>query len=107
VAYASRLPYLLKRELRKINADGPGAPRPEDRERDEEGKTTTIRRVTFSSEATRPDLIIVAVHASAQPSPLPLPKSNASASLLANVLVNTYVHHLPLNRQENRPPIQA
>jgi transposase len=40
------------------------------------------------------------VTASAQPSPLP--KSNASASLLANVLVNTYVDHLPLNRQEMR-----
>ncbi|WP_144444427.1 IS66 family transposase, partial [Caballeronia arationis] len=38
--------------------------------------------------------------ASAQPSPLP--KSNASASLLANILVNTYVDHLPLNRQEMR-----
>ncbi|WP_459906074.1 IS66 family transposase [Caballeronia sp. HLA56] len=38
--------------------------------------------------------------ASAQPSPLP--KSNASASLLANILVSTYVDHLPLNRQEMR-----
>ncbi|WP_407945929.1 IS66 family transposase [Paraburkholderia domus] len=27
---------------------------------------------------------------------------NASASLLANILVNTYVDHLPLNRQEMR-----
>ena len=34
----------------------------------------------------------------AQPSPLP--KSNASAGLLAQVGVNTFVDHLPLNRQE-------
>jgi len=35
----------------------------------------------------------------AQPSPLP--KSNASASLLAQIGVNTFVDHLPLNRQES------
>ena len=34
----------------------------------------------------------------AQPSPLP--KSNASAGLLAHILVSTYADHLPLNRQE-------
>jgi hypothetical protein len=34
----------------------------------------------------------------AQPSPLP--KSNASAGLLAQIAVNTFVDHLPLNRQE-------
>lgn len=33
----------------------------------------------------------------AQPSPLP--KSNADASLLAQILVSTYVDHLPVNRQ--------
>jgi transposase len=36
--------------------------------------------------------------AAAQPSPLP--KSNASAGLLAQVLVSTFADHLPLNRQE-------
>jgi transposase len=36
--------------------------------------------------------------ACAQPSPLP--KSNASAGLLAQVAINTFVDHLPLNRQE-------
>ena len=35
----------------------------------------------------------------AQPSPLP--KSNASASLLAQIGINTFVDHLPLNRQES------
>lgn len=33
-------------------------------------------------------------------SPSPLPKSNAGASLLAQILVSTFVDHLPLNRQE-------
>uniref|UniRef100_G4MK70 Uncharacterized protein pseudogene n=1 Tax=Candidatus Paraburkholderia kirkii UZHbot1 TaxID=1055526 RepID=G4MK70_9BURK len=42
----------------------------------------------------------LSVTASAQPSPLP--RSNASAGLLANMLVNTYVAHLPLHRQEMR-----
>ncbi|KWU19236.1 MULTISPECIES: hypothetical protein [Burkholderiaceae] len=37
------------------------------------------------------------VTASAQPSPLP--KSNASAKLLSNIFINTYLDHLPLNRQ--------
>lgn len=35
----------------------------------------------------------------AQPSPLP--KSNASAGLLAQILVSTFADHLPLNRQES------
>jgi hypothetical protein len=48
------------RELRKGSVDaGLGAPRPEDRRRDD-SKRTTIRRVTFSSEATRGDVIVFA-----------------------------------------------
>ncbi|WP_051103774.1 IS66 family transposase [Paraburkholderia sp. WSM4179] len=50
--------------------------------------------------AARKDGESTIVTASAQPSPLP--KSDASASLLANILVNTYVDHLPLNWQEMR-----
>lgn len=38
------------------------------------------------------------VTATAQPSSLP--KSNASAGLLANIQVNTFVDHLPIHRQE-------
>jgi len=40
------------------------------------------------------------VTAAAQPSPLP--KSNASAWLLASIQVDTFLDHLPINRQETR-----
>ncbi|MBB5446118.1 MULTISPECIES: hypothetical protein [unclassified Paraburkholderia] len=62
-------------------------------------RLTVIEHIRFRY-AARKDGESTIVTASAQPSPLP--KSDASASLLANVLVNTYVDHLPLNRQEMR-----
>ena len=62
-------------------------------------RLTVIEHVRFKYAAKK-DGESTIVTASAQPSPLP--KSNASASLLANILVNTYVDHLPLNRQEMR-----
>jgi transposase len=65
----------------------------------EPSKLTVIEHIRFKYVAKK-DGESTIVTASAQPSPLP--KSNASASLLANVLVNTYVDHLPLNRQEMR-----
>ena len=65
----------------------------------EPSRLTVIEHIRFKYVAKK-DGESTIVTASAQPSPLP--KSNASASLLANVLVNTYVDHLPLNRQEMR-----
>ena len=65
----------------------------------EPSRLTVIEHVRFKYAAKK-DGESTIVTASAQPSPLP--KSNASASLLANILVNTYVDHLPLNRQEMR-----
>jgi transposase len=65
----------------------------------EPSRLTVIEHVRFKYAAKK-DGDSTIVTASAQPSPLP--KSNASASLLANILVNTYVDHLPLNRQEMR-----
>ncbi|CAJ4319737.1 hypothetical transposase [Burkholderia pseudomallei] len=64
----------------------------------EPSKLTVIEHVRFKYAARR-DGESTIVTASAQPSPLP--KSNASAGLLANILVSTYVDHLPLNRQES------
>lgn len=64
----------------------------------EPSKLTVIEHVRFKY-AARKDGESTIVTASAQPSPLP--KSNASAGLLANILVSTYVDHLPLNRQES------
>jgi transposase len=65
----------------------------------EPSRLTVIEHVRFKYAAKKAGESTI-VTASAQPSPLP--KSNASASLLANILVNTYVDHLPLNRQEMR-----
>ncbi|MFM0109543.1 IS66 family transposase, partial [Paraburkholderia rhynchosiae] len=65
----------------------------------EPSRLTVIEHIRFKYVAKKDDESTI-VTASAQPSPLP--KSNASASLLANILVNTYVDHLPLNRQEMR-----
>ena len=65
----------------------------------EPSRLTVIEHIRFKY-AGKKDGESTIVTASAQPSPLP--KSNASASLLANILVNTYVDHLPLNRQEMR-----
>lgn len=65
----------------------------------EPSRLTVIEHIRFKY-VVKKDGESTIVTASAQPSPLP--KSNASASLLANVLVNTYVDHLPLNRQEIR-----
>ncbi|TCK33758.1 transposase [Paraburkholderia sp. BL8N3] len=65
----------------------------------EPSKLTVIEHVRFKYAAKK-DGESTIVTACAQPPPLP--KSNASASLLANILVNTYVDHLPLNRQEMR-----
>nr|WP_116117438.1 transposase [Paraburkholderia sp. BL6669N2] len=62
-------------------------------------RLTVIEHIRFKYVAKK-DGESTIVTASAQRSPLA--KSNASASLLANVLVNTYVDHLPLNRQEMR-----
>lgn len=64
----------------------------------EPSKLTVIEHVRFKYAARR-DGESTMVTASAQPSPLP--KSNASAGLLANILLSTYVDHLPLNRQES------
>ncbi|CCD35480.1 unnamed protein product [Candidatus Paraburkholderia kirkii UZHbot1] len=63
----------------------------------EPSKLTVIEHMRFKYAALVNRL---SVTASAQPSPLP--RSNASAGLLANMLVNTYVAHLPLHRQEMR-----
>ncbi|MFM0414767.1 IS66 family transposase [Paraburkholderia aromaticivorans] len=60
---------------------------------------TVIEHIRFKY-AAKNDGESTIVTASAQLSPLP--KSNANASLLANILVNTYVDHLSLNRQEMR-----
>lgn len=65
----------------------------------EPARLTVIEHVRFKYAAKKAGESTI-VTASAQPSPLP--KSNASAGLLANILVNTYVDHLPLNRQEMR-----
>ncbi|HEX3378361.1 MAG TPA: transposase [Paraburkholderia sp.] len=65
----------------------------------EPSRLTVIEHIRFKYAAKK-DGESTIVTASAQPSPLP--KSNAGASLLANILVNTYVDHLPLNRQEMR-----
>ena len=65
----------------------------------EPSRLTVIEHIRFKYAAKK-DGESTIVTASAQPSPLP--KSNASASLLANILVSTYVDHLPLNRQEMR-----
>ncbi|WP_350030060.1 MULTISPECIES: transposase [unclassified Caballeronia] len=65
----------------------------------EPSRLTVIEHIRFKYAAKK-DGESTIVMASAQPSPLP--KSNASASLLANILVSTYVDHLPLNRQEMR-----
>lgn len=65
----------------------------------EQSRLTVIEHIRFKYVAKKDGESSI-VTASAQPSSLP--KSNASASLLANVLVNTYVDHLPLNRQEMR-----
>jgi transposase len=65
----------------------------------EPSRLTVIEHIRFKYVAKK-DGESTIVTANAQPSPLP--KSNASASLLANVMVNTYVDHLPLNRQEMR-----
>jgi len=65
----------------------------------EPSRLTVIERIRFKYAAKK-DGESTIVTASAQPSPLP--KSNASASLLANIPVNTYVDHPPLNRQEMR-----
>ncbi|MGF6917819.1 IS66 family transposase [Paraburkholderia sp. 40] len=65
----------------------------------EPSRLTVIEHIRFRYAAKKVGESTI-VTASAQPSPLP--KSNASASLLANILANTYVDHLPLNRQEMR-----
>jgi transposase len=65
----------------------------------EPSRLTVIEHVRFKCAAKKAGESTI-VTANAQPSPLP--KSDASASLLANILVNTYVDHLPLNRQEMR-----
>jgi transposase len=65
----------------------------------EPSRLTVIEHIRFKYAAKMNGESTI-VTANAQPSPLP--KSNASASLLANILVNTYVDHLPLNRQEMR-----
>lgn len=60
-------------------------------------KLTVIEHVRFKY-ACKKDGESTVCTAMAQPSPLP--KSNASAGLLAQVLVSTFADHLPLNRQE-------
>lgn len=60
-------------------------------------KLTVIEHVRFKY-ACRKDGESTVRTASAQPSPLP--RSNASAGLLAQILVSTFADHLPLHRQE-------
>ncbi|MFJ1257024.1 transposase [Cupriavidus sp. CuC1] len=60
-------------------------------------KLTVIEHIRFKYAAMKNGESTI-VTATAQPSPLP--KSNASAGLLANIQVNTFVDHLPIHRQE-------
>ncbi|MGT2460343.1 IS66 family transposase (plasmid) [Cupriavidus basilensis] len=63
----------------------------------EPAKLTVIEHIRFKYAAMKNGESTI-VTATAQPSPLP--KSNASAGLLANIQVNTFVDHLPIHRQE-------
>lgn len=60
-------------------------------------RLTVIEHVRFKYACTKGEDSTVRT-AFAQPSPLP--KSNASAGLLAQICVSTFVDHLPLSRQE-------
>ncbi len=65
----------------------------------EPARLSVIEHIRFKYVATK-DGESTIVTAAAQPSPLP--KSNASAGLLASIQVDTFVDHLPINRQETR-----
>ncbi|MBU66750.1 MAG: hypothetical protein CL858_15040 [Cupriavidus sp.] len=65
----------------------------------EPARLSVIEHIRFKYVATK-DGESTIVPTAAQPSPLP--KSNASAGLLASIQVDTFVDHLPINRQETR-----
>lgn len=57
-----------------------------------------IIRPKYAAKPTQQEQEAPAVQIASLP-PLPLPRSNAGASLLAELLINKYQHHLPFHRQ--------
>lgn len=57
-----------------------------------------IIRPKYAAKPTPQEQEVPAVQIASLP-PLPLPRSNAGASLLAELLINKYRHHLPFHRQ--------
>lgn len=57
-----------------------------------------IIRPKYAAKPTSQEQEMPAVQIASLP-PLPLPRSNAGASLLAELLINKYQHHLPFHRQ--------
>ncbi|SHF92103.1 Transposase [Mariniphaga anaerophila] len=57
-----------------------------------------IIRPKYAAKPTQQEQEVPAVQIASLP-PLPLPRSNAGASLLAELLINKYQHHLPFHRQ--------